>query len=80
MPGSRIKQHREAQGFTQQQMAERLHITQSTYCRIEQKEAHLTIALLKRIADVLQVPALALLPDDLVVHNRQSGRGQDAEA
>jgi transcriptional regulator with XRE-family HTH domain len=48
-----------------------LHITQSTYCRIEQKEAHLTMALLKRIAVVLQVPAMALLPDDLVVHNRQ---------
>lgn len=40
-----------------------------------QKEAHLNIAQIKRIADMLQVPAMALLPDDLVVHNRQSERG-----
>ena len=48
MPGTRIEQHREAKGITQLQMAERLHITQSTYSRIEQKEENLTIGQLKK--------------------------------
>jgi len=70
MPGFRIKLHREALGITQLQMAERLHITQSTYCRIEQKEENLTIGQLKKIAEVLQVSVIKLLPDELVISNR----------
>ena len=71
MPGTRIKHHREAKGITQLQMAERLHITQSTYSRIEQKEENLTIGQLKKIAEVLQVAVIDLLPDDLVVQNNR---------
>ncbi|MCU0375451.1 MAG: helix-turn-helix domain-containing protein [Chitinophagaceae bacterium] len=71
MPGTRIKQHREAKGITQLQMAESLHITQSTYSRIEQKEENLTIGQLKKIAAVLQVAVIDLLPDELVVQNNR---------
>lgn len=70
MPGLRIKSHREARGLTQAQMAQLLHITQSTYSRIEQKEENLTIGLLKQIAAILRVPPIALLPDELVIGNR----------
>jgi len=54
MPGKRIKQNREALGITQTQMAEMLHITQSTYSRIEQKEENITIGQLKCIANILK--------------------------
>jgi transcriptional regulator with XRE-family HTH domain len=71
MPGTRIKHYREARGITQLQMAESLHITQSTYSRIEQKEENLTIGQLKKIAAVLQVAVIDLLPDELVVQNNR---------
>jgi transcriptional regulator with XRE-family HTH domain len=54
MPGKRIKLHREAQGITQQQMSEKLHMTQSTFSRIEQKEENLTIDLLKLLRSLFQ--------------------------
>ena len=70
IPACRIKLHHEALGITQLQMAEGLHITQSTYCRIEQKEENLTIGQLKKIAAILQVSVIELLPDELVINNR----------
>jgi transcriptional regulator with XRE-family HTH domain len=70
MPGKRIKLHREAQGITQQQMSEMLHMTQSTYSRIEQKDENLTIGQLKKIATILKVSVIDLLPDELVVGNK----------
>jgi transcriptional regulator with XRE-family HTH domain len=69
MPGTRIKKYREISGFSQAQMAEKLHITQSTYCRIEQKEENLTLRQLKEIAIILNVPVLHLLPDELIIPN-----------
>jgi len=76
MPGKRIKQNREALGITQAQMAEMLHITQSTYSRIEQKEENITIGQLKCIANILKISVLDLLPDDLVVSNHKvEGKG-----
>lgn len=51
-------------------MAESLHITQSTYSRIEQKEENLTIGQLKKIAAILQVSVIELLPDELIINNR----------
>jgi len=70
MPGKRIKLHREAKGITQQQMSEMLHMTQSTYSRIEQKDENLTIGQLKKIATILKVSVIDLLPDELVVGNK----------
>lgn len=69
MPGTRIKKYRELCGFSQAQMAEKLHITQSTYCRIEQKEENLTIRQLKEIALILNVQVIQLLPDELIINN-----------
>jgi transcriptional regulator with XRE-family HTH domain len=72
MPGKRIKHHREALGLSQAQMAEKLHITQSTYSRIEQKDENITIGQLKQIAAILHVSVIDLLPDELVVANKIS--------
>lgn len=69
MPGTRIKKYRELCGFSQAQMAEKLNMTQSTYCRIEQKEENLTIRQLKEIALILNVQVIQLLPDELTINN-----------
>jgi transcriptional regulator with XRE-family HTH domain len=69
MPGTRIKKYREISGLSQAQMAEKLHVTQSTYSRIEQKEENLTVKQLKQIAIILKVSVIDLLPDELIVPN-----------
>ena len=56
-------------GLSQQDMAERLNMSQSTYSRIEQKDEDITIRQLKTIAEVLEIQLADLLPDELVVYN-----------
>jgi transcriptional regulator with XRE-family HTH domain len=69
MPGRIIRKRREQLGFSQQEMAEKLNMSQSTYSRIEAKDEDLTIRQLKLIADVLNVTLADLLPDDLLIVN-----------
>jgi transcriptional regulator with XRE-family HTH domain len=69
MPGKLIRRRREQMGLSQQDMAERLNMSQSTYSRIEQKDEDITIRQLKTIAEVLEIQLADLLPDELVVYN-----------
>lgn len=69
MPGRIIRKRREQLGFSQQEMAEKLNMSQSTYSRIEAKDEDLTIRQLKLIAEVLEVTLADLLPDDLLIVN-----------
>jgi transcriptional regulator with XRE-family HTH domain len=69
MPGKIIRKRREQLGLSQQEMAEKLNMSQSTYSRIEAKDEDLTIRQLKLISDVLQVTLADLLPDDLLIVN-----------
>jgi transcriptional regulator with XRE-family HTH domain len=69
MPGKLIRRRREQMGLSQQDMAERLNMSQSTYSRIEQKDEDITIRQLKTIAEVLKIQLADLLPDELVIYN-----------
>ena len=69
MPGKIIRKRREELGLSQQVMAEKLNMSQSTYSRIEAKDEDLTVRQLKQIAGVLQVSLADLLPDDLLIMN-----------
>jgi len=69
MPGRIIRKRREELGFSQQEMADKLNMSQSTYSRIEAKDEDLTVRQLKLIAEVLNVTLADLLPDELVVIN-----------
>jgi transcriptional regulator with XRE-family HTH domain len=69
MPGKLIRRRREQLGLSQQDMAERLNMSQSTYSRIEQKDEDITIRQLKTIAEVLEIQLADLLPDELVIYN-----------
>lgn len=55
--------------MSQQEMAERLNMSQSTYSRIEQKDEDITIRQLKTIAEVLEIQLADLLPDELIIYN-----------
>lgn len=70
MPGKLIRRRREQLGLSQQEMAERLNMSQSTYSRIEQKDEDITIRQLKTIAEVLEIQLADLLPDELVIYNQ----------
>lgn len=69
MPGKIIRRRREQLGLSQQEMAERLNMSQSTYSRIEQKDEDITIRQLKTIAEVLEIQLADLLPDELIIYN-----------
>lgn len=69
MPGRIIRKRREELGLSQQEMADKLNMSQSTYSRIEAKDEDLTIRQLKLIAEVLNVSLADLLPDELVIFN-----------
>jgi transcriptional regulator with XRE-family HTH domain len=70
MPGRIIRKRREELGLSQQEMADKLNMSQSTYSRIEAKDEDLTIRQLKLIAEVLSVSLADLLPDELVIVNQ----------
>lgn len=80
MPGRIIRKRREELGLSQQEMAERLNMSQSTYSRIEAKDEDLTVRQLKLIAEVLGVTLADLLPDELVVVNHLDAKGGNFSA
>jgi transcriptional regulator with XRE-family HTH domain len=71
MPGKIIRRRREQLGLSQQEMADKLNMSQSTYSRIEQKDEDITIRQLKSIAEVLEVQLAELLPDELIIINHE---------
>lgn len=58
--GQRLQLLRLEKNLTQEQMGEKLNLSTSAYCKIEYGETDLTLTRLYRIAEVLEIPALAL--------------------
>lgn len=68
--GIKIKKVRELRNYTQDYMAEKLNVSQSTYSRFEKDEGDLTISQLHKIAEVLDVKVNDLIAfDDKYVLN-----------
>jgi transcriptional regulator with XRE-family HTH domain len=59
--GSNIRRFRELRGYSQDFMADKLGITQSSYGKIEREAVKLTIERLQNIADVLEVDLANLI-------------------
>ena len=59
--GSKIKKLREMRNFTQQHMAKKLGLTQSSYSKIESGETKIDIPKLQKLAEVLSVEVSELL-------------------
>lgn len=53
--GGRIKALRTAKNYTQEQVAERLGISRQKYARVENGSNSITLEILKKIADILDV-------------------------
>jgi transcriptional regulator with XRE-family HTH domain len=59
-----IRLLREARGLSQQQIAEKLGITQQAYSNLEKKPERATLERLREIAKILQVELITLLGEE----------------
>ena len=78
--GNKIKKIRELKNFTQEYMAEQLHVSQSTYSRFEKDDSDITISQLESISKILDVKIEDLLNfnDKLVFNNYSSNNANQA--
>ncbi|MDQ1098387.1 MULTISPECIES: helix-turn-helix domain-containing protein [Chryseobacterium] len=60
----KIRKLRKAKGFSQEDMADRLHISQSAYARIENGESHSWAAHIERLSEILEVKPESFLTDE----------------
>ena len=63
--GKRIRTLRSACGMTQAGLAEKLHVSRSYQCRIENDSSTISLAYIQSVADVLQVTPQEILCDIL---------------
>lgn len=78
MLGNRLYHLRKDKEYSQEYMAERLGVTQSTYSRWEAGEVMPKLDMLKRVAEMLEVPEQQLLSPEaffLTQHNNSGPSG-----
>lgn len=64
--GYKLKQYRKEKGWTQEQAADFLSISQSTYARIENGQSHSWANHIEKICKVFQVTSEELLKNDAI--------------
>lgn len=62
---NKIRNLRKAKGYSQEEVAERLSISQSAYARIERGESHSWAAHLEKLSEIFEVKPEDLLSDDI---------------
>lgn len=60
----KIKRLRKSKGFSQEDMAEKLHISQSAYARIESGESHSWAAHIEKLSEIFEVKPENFLTDE----------------
>lgn len=76
MHGTKIRTFRMLRGYSQEDMAAKLHITQSTYSRIETDEHKLTVEMLKKIAEELEVSVGDIVSNEpIIIQNNAANQG-----
>lgn len=74
--GDKIRKVRELKGLRQEEVAERLHITQAAYSKIERGETKVDLERLQQIAELFQVDLVSLLSfDDSNIFNVENNEG-----
>lgn len=74
----KIRHFRELRRLRDEDMAERLNISQSTYSRLEKGEIKMDVERLGKIAEILEVPVEELLsPDSVVFHIGHNSGGSN---
>jgi transcriptional regulator with XRE-family HTH domain len=73
--GTKLHVVREERKLTQEEMADLLGLTTSTYARIERNETSVEFEKLPDFADALQVPIQDLLPETISITNNNHNPG-----
>lgn len=73
--GNKLRDFREDRQMTQLEMAELLHIPESTYSRYERNETQISYNKIVKFAELLNVPVQELLPETVSITNNNSGQG-----
>lgn len=75
MPYQKIRRKRQERGLSQDDMADRLGISASTYSKLERGKTRIDTDRLKQIAEVLEMDAVDFLGNDTIVvtHNNAAG-------
>lgn len=60
----KIKRLRKSKGFSQDDMAEKMHISQSAYARIETGESHSWAAHIEKLSEILEIKPEDFLTDE----------------
>ncbi|SMC33589.1 helix-turn-helix domain-containing protein [Chryseobacterium sp. YR221] len=60
----KIKRLRKSKGFSQEEMAEKLHISQSAYARIETGESHSWAAHIEKLSEIFEIKPENFLSDE----------------
>lgn len=78
--GNKLKKIRKQKGWSQEIVADKLHISQSAYARIETGESNSWATHLETICTVFEIQPEELLRQDTVVinHNQQGGNSNNA--
>jgi transcriptional regulator with XRE-family HTH domain len=73
--GVKIKKLRKKKGLSQEQVADYLHVSQSTYARIENGESATWANYIKPISELFDIPPEELIKQDsIIINSNQQGR------
>jgi len=75
--GKRIRNLRKQKGLSQEAVADYLHVSQSTYARIENGESHSWASYIEPISKLFEIQPEELIKQESVVinHNQKGGGG-----
>jgi transcriptional regulator with XRE-family HTH domain len=78
--GTKIKKVRELKNYTQEYMAQRLNVSQSTYSRYEKEDNDITVALLNEISEIfgMKIEDLLSFDEKVVFNNYASNQANQA--
>ena len=76
--GTRIRKIREERGITQENIADEMGITQSSYGRLEKDDSRLTAIKLQRISEILNVSVSVLFGEKAtnIIHENKGDNAQ----
>ncbi|WP_445749781.1 helix-turn-helix transcriptional regulator [Polaribacter sp.] len=73
---NKLKRLRKQHGYSQEQVADHLHITQSTYGRMENGETNSWVSYIESICKLYNIePKDLLQPDNVVINNIKDTKG-----
>ena len=77
MISEKIRSLREKKGFTQEEIAEHLHISPSAYARMERGESNSWASHLERLCSLFDISASELFNTDTLILNQKNVKGNN---